>query len=99
MQTTETCDAQRATPETIRRDWDRAGFTCELWIDPPQHVEELEHDVDARIYLSEGSCLIEFDSHSVRLEAGSQMAIPAGVRHTVRNCGTGRAHWLHGFPA
>ena len=89
----------KTDPDAVRDDWALRGFTCELWIDPPQQVATFEHDVDALVLLLDGSCVIEFDGGAVRMGAGDQLAIPAGRRHTVRNCGEGPARWLHGFPA
>ena len=38
----------------------------------------------------------ELDEHL--LIPGDEIRIPAGTRHTVRNCGEGPARWLHGYP-
>ena len=88
----------KTDPEAVRIDWARRGFTCELWIDPPEQVAEFEHDVDALVLLLEGSCQVEFEDHAVRMAPGDELAIPAECRHIVRNCGDGPARWLHGFP-
>lgn len=84
--------------DAVRRAWARRGFTCELWIDPPKQVSEFVHDVDALILLVDGSSLVEFDDRTVHMGPGDELAIAAGERHTVRNCGNGPARWLHGFP-
>lgn len=85
--------------ESVQADWASRGFTCELWIDPPGQVwQDFEHDVDELVFLLEGSCQIELDGSAVRIHAGDELMIPAGTRHTVRNCGDGPARWLHGYP-
>ncbi|MCK5942970.1 MAG: cupin domain-containing protein [Planctomycetes bacterium] len=83
----------------VQADWHSRGYTCELWIDPPDQVwQDFEHDVDELVLLLEGSAQIELDGKIVRLQPGQEMTIQAGVRHTVRNCGEGPARWLHGYP-
>ena len=83
---------------TIRAEWARRGFSCDLWIDPPDQIwHDFEHDVDELVLLIEGTCQIEMEGRTVRLQGGDELLIPARVRHTVRNCGEGPARWLHGF--
>ncbi|MBL8751849.1 MAG: cupin domain-containing protein [Planctomycetes bacterium] len=89
---------ERIERELVRVAWAKRGFTCELWIDPEGQVwHDFLHDVDELVLLIEGECQIEMGGRIVRLQAGDELLIPAGVRHTVRNCGTGSARWLHGY--
>ena len=84
--------------ETVRADWAAQGFSMEVWIDPPSQVwRDFHHDVDAIVLLVVGESVIEVQGRTVRMLPGDEQMIPAGVRHTVRNCGTGPARWLHGF--
>ena len=84
----------------VRADWRSRGYTCELWIDPPDQVwRDFEHDVDEVVLLLEGSAQIELAGKTIRLQPGDELMIPAGTRHTVRNCGNGPARWLHGYPS
>jgi mannose-6-phosphate isomerase-like protein (cupin superfamily) len=84
--------------EAVRAQWASRGFSCEFWIDAPEQIwHDFEHDVDALVLLVEGVGQIERDGKTVRLQAGDEMLIPAGTRHTVRNCGEGPARWLHGY--
>lgn len=93
-----TTDSERIDKETVRADWAQRGFTCELWVDPPDQVwRDFLHDVDELVLLLEGQSLIELPGRSVKLNSGDELLIPAGTRHTVRNCGTGPARWLHGY--
>ncbi len=85
--------------DSLRRDWAARGYSCEVWIDPPEQIwHDFEHDVDELVMLLEGECQIDMDGRTLRLQAGDELCIPAGTRHTVRNCGSGPARWLHGFP-
>ncbi|MEO6594976.1 MAG: cupin domain-containing protein, partial [Planctomycetota bacterium] len=67
-------------------------------IDPPNQIwHDFQHDVDELVILLEGESQIEMDGRTVRLLPGDEMRIPAGTKHTVRNCGEGPARWLHGY--
>lgn len=90
----------KTTKEAVGAEWARRGFSCELWIDPPSQVwHDFLHDVDELVLLLEGDCQIEMEGRTLRLHAGDELTIPAGTRHTVRNCGGGPARWLHGYRA
>lgn len=100
--TASTTMAPRRVPtdrEAVEAAWGARGFSCSLWIDPPEQVrKDFEHDVDELVLLVTGVAQIELGDQVVRLEAGDELMIPAGVRHTIRNCGSGPARWLHGYP-
>lgn len=88
----------RIDADAVQSDWAKRGYRTDLWIDPPDQVwHDFEYDVDHVTMLLEGTCLIELDGRTIRLVAGDELAIPAGTRHTVHNCGDGAARWLHGF--
>lgn len=89
---------KRTEQDGVRLQWGAQGFSCELWIDPPDQVwHDFQHDVDKRTLLLEGMAQIEMQGKAVRLQPGDELMIPAGTRHTVRNCGSGPARWLHGY--
>ena len=52
----------------------------------------------ALVLLLDGTAEIELQGTMVRMHPGDELKIPAGTRHTVRNCGEGPARWLHGYP-
>jgi mannose-6-phosphate isomerase-like protein (cupin superfamily) len=84
--------------DAVRNAWAGRGFSCDLWIDPPNQVwHDFLHDVDELVLLLEGCCQIEINGRSLRLTGGDELLIPAGTRHTVRNLGEGPARWLHGY--
>ena len=90
--------AKRIDREALKQQWADNGFTCELSIDPPHQVwRDFQHDVDERRLLLEGEAQIELDGRTVRVHGGDEMVIPAGTRHTVRNCSAGPARWLRGY--
>lgn len=85
--------------EALRAEWAARGFSCELWIDPPDQIwHDFEHDIDELVMLLEGDCQIDMDGRTMTVHPGDELLIPAGTRHTVRNCGDGPARWLHGYP-
>lgn len=85
--------------DCVRAEWAARGYSCEVWIDAPEQVwRDFEHDVDELVLLLEGRATIDLDGRTIRVEAGDELTIPAGTRHTVRNCGPGPARWLHGYP-
>ena len=88
----------RTDKEAVKQAWADRGFSCEVWIDPPHQVwRDFEHDVDQLLLLLDGEGQVEMDGRTVRVHAGNELVIPAGTRHTVRNCGDGPARWLRGF--
>ena len=85
--------------QAVRAAWRTRGFSCQLWIDPPDQVRsDFQHDVDELVLLLDGAAEIELRGTMVRMHPGDEIRIPAGTRHTVRNCGEGPARWLHGYP-
>jgi mannose-6-phosphate isomerase-like protein (cupin superfamily) len=87
----------RIDTDAVRTEWAQAGFSCELWIDPPDQIwHDFVHDVDERRLLLEGEGQVDMDGRSIRLRPGDELVIRAGTRHTVRNCGEGPARWLRG---
>ena len=88
----------RTEQERVSLRWSAQGFSCENWIDPPGQVwHDFEYDVDQIALLLEGSARIEMHGKVVPMQAGDELMIPAGTRHTVRNCGEGPARWLRGY--
>lgn len=84
--------------DAVRTDWAAQGFSCEIWVDPPGTIwHDFQHEVDEMVVLLEGECQIELNDRAIRMAAGDELLIPARTRHTVRNCGTGPARWLHGY--
>ena len=78
--------------------WERRGFSCNLWVDPPGHVwPDYEHDVDELVMVVSGVVEFEIAGVTLRPEVGDELFIPAGARHTVRNVGGTESRWLYGY--
>jgi len=45
----------------------------------------------------DGNVEFEIGEKTYRPEAGEELFIPAGTRHSVRNIGSTTAHWLYGY--
>ncbi|MCA8974106.1 MAG: cupin domain-containing protein [Planctomycetes bacterium] len=83
---------------TVRADWARRGYSCELWIDPPDRVwHDFQHETDLLLLLLEGAIRIELPDRTIRLEVGDEVGIPAHTRFTIRHAGEQPARWLHGY--
>jgi mannose-6-phosphate isomerase-like protein (cupin superfamily) len=88
----------KSNREQVQRDWAERGFSCELWVDPPNTVwADFLHDEDELVLLLEGSLLLEMRGQALRLEPGDEVLIPKGAQHTVRTLGDGAARWLYGY--
>jgi quercetin dioxygenase-like cupin family protein len=55
------------------------------------------HDVDELVMVAEGDVEFEIDGKVHRPAPGEEIFIPARVRHTVRNLGSGESRWLYGY--
>jgi len=84
--------------ERVESDWQRRGFSCEVWTDPPGQVwADFVHDVDELVMTIEGEVEFEFGGNTIRPRPGEELMIPAGASHTVRNVGKTTSRWLFGY--
>lgn len=84
--------------EQVCREWDRCGFSCDVWVDPPgQRWEDYVHRTDERVMVVEGEVEFEIAGIRQRPPPGETLLNPAGVLHSVRNLGAGQARWLYGY--
>jgi len=66
--------------EQVCREWDRRGFSCDVWVDSPgQRWEDYVHTTDELVMVVEGQ--VEFEI------AGVCHRPPPGAPHSVRNLG------------
>ena len=84
--------------EAVRADWARRGYSCELWVDPPERVwSDFVHEADLLLLLLEGSIQVELPDRTVQLQVGDELDVPAHTRFTIRHAGDESASWLHGY--
>ncbi len=78
--------------------WQARGFSCDTWIDPPgRRWEDYIHDTDELLLVLEGEMELVIDGQVSHPQAGEEIFIPAGVRHSVRNLGHTQSRWLYGY--
>ena len=78
--------------------WSRKGFSCDLWIDPPNQCwEDYVHEVDEVVCVEEGELEFEVSGKKQILKLGDELFIPARAIHSVRNIGGKTARWYYGY--
>jgi len=84
--------------EQVCREWDRRGFSCDVWVYPPgQRWEDYVHTTDELVLVVEGVVEFEIAGLSHRPPPGETLLIPAGAPHSVRNLGAAQSRWLYGY--
>ena len=84
--------------EQTARDWNRRGFSCDIWVDPPGQVwVDFVHGTDELVMLIEGEIELRFAGRILRPKVGEEILIPAGEAHTVINVGSSGNRWLYGY--
>jgi len=83
--------------ESVRQNWHQRGFSCDLWIDPPdQRWEGYVHNTDELVMVVEG--MVEFEVDGVihhPVTPAQELLIRAGTVHSVRNLGKTQVRWLY----
>ncbi len=60
--------------------WAERGFSCDLWVDPPnQRCENFSHATDELVLVVEGTMEFEVAGDSLRLAQGEELLKPAGL--------------------
>ena len=73
-QSTSTPTKPPETQQKIQSSWYGRGFSCELWIDPPEQVRrDFRHDVDELVLLVDGLAQIELGGKVVKMQPGDEM--------------------------
>ncbi|MCI0401052.1 MAG: cupin domain-containing protein [Gammaproteobacteria bacterium] len=81
----------------IKTDWEKRGFTCDVWVDPPGQVwQDFVHGTDELVMLIEGEIELSFQGKTLRPSIAEEIVIPAGARHTVINIGKTTNRWYYG---
>ena len=84
--------------EQVAQQWADRGFSCELWVDPPEQVwEDYLHAEDELIMPITGQLAVEFKGQVHKLQPGNELLIPAQTLHSVRNIGNCTSCWLYGY--
>ena len=84
--------------EKLAKDWEKKGFSCDLWTDPPgKRWENYIHETDELLAVAEGTLEVEISGKKKTLRSGDEVFIPARATHSVRNIGSSTAHWYYGY--
>ncbi len=82
----------------VKEDWNRRGFSCGLWIDPPgREWADFVHDTDELVMVLEGEQEFEMNGKRYRPKVGEELLIPARTYHTARNIGKFTSRWFYGY--
>lgn len=82
----------------VRADWSARGFTCETFVDPPgREWNDFVHDTDELVTVIEGRLRVLINGNTHEIEAGDEIFIPKGIRHSVHNVHRGSTRWLFGY--
>jgi len=86
--------------EQIRADWQKRGFSCDVWVDTPgQRWEDFVHATAELVIVLEGRMEFEIEGVVHHPDLGEELFIPAGAVHSARNIGKVTARWLYGYGA
>jgi quercetin dioxygenase-like cupin family protein len=84
--------------EQVRRDWERRGFSCRDFIDPPgREWNGFRHRTNELVTVLEGRLRLIVGGQEAIAEAGDEVFIPRGVLHSVHNVHGGATRWLFGY--
>ena len=83
---------------SIQRDWQKRGFSCDIWTDPAGQVwEDFTHETDELLMVLEGDMELEIEGRVFKPKCGEEIFIPKGALHSVRNKGSTASRWLYGY--
>ena len=84
--------------EEIKKDWERRGFTFDIWEDPPGQVwENFVHETDELVTPINVTLEVECNGVVAELKPGDEWFIPKGAVHSVRNKSSLKAYWVYGY--
>ena len=78
--------------------WANRGFTCYLYVDPPgQEWNDFTHRTNELVTVINGQLNLLAERKNFVLNAGDEVFIPYGVRHSVKNSSSENTSWLFGY--
>ena len=83
--------------ETVRLDWERRGYSCQDFVDPPgREWNDFRHRTNELVTVLEGRLRLIVGRDELVAEAGDEVFIPRGALHSVHNIHSGTTKWLFG---
>lgn len=84
--------------ERVAADWRARGFVPGQATYPPgRERRDVVRESDELVMVVEGEVEFVIEGIPHRPEPGEELRIPAGARHTIRNCGRATSRWLHAY--
>lgn len=84
--------------DQIAYDWGRRGYSCDLFTDPPgREWNDFVHATNELVAVMEGRLKLTIGGEGIIAEAGDEVFIPKGVRHSVKNISSTTTSWLYGY--
>ncbi|MDA1100367.1 MAG: cupin domain-containing protein [Proteobacteria bacterium] len=84
--------------EMVAADWQRRGYTCNPFVDPPgQQWLNFTHATNELVTVVEGRLEMTVGEMRLEMGPGDEVFIPAGARHSVCNIHDGASRWLFGY--
>jgi quercetin dioxygenase-like cupin family protein len=84
--------------EQVARDWCQRGYSCDVFTDPPDREwNDFVHATNELATVIDGKLKLTIGGEEIIAEAGDEVFIPQGVRHSVKNVSSSTTHWLYGY--
>ena len=90
--------ARPVDPAAVARDWQRRGYSCEPFVDPPgREWNDFIHDTNELVTVVEGRLALTLAGQTLTLAPGDEALIARGVLHSVKNTDMKTTRWLFGY--
>lgn len=90
--------AKPVDSEKVAHDWQKRGYTCEPFVDPPGHEWlDFVHPTNELVTVVEGRLELDIAGTCIVAGPGDEVFIPKGATHSVRNVHSGTTRWLFGY--
>lgn len=92
------CPEARLQQTAVMSQWQSRGFTCKLWMAPPQQRwEEATHRRDTLLMLISGQVELQLNGRILHPRPGEEVLIPAGTPYSLITQGRLTSSWFYGF--
>lgn len=84
--------------DQIAQDWDRRGYSCDVFTDPPgREWNDFVHATNELVIVMDGRLKLTIGGEEIIAEPGDEVFIPKGVCHSVKNISSSTTRWLYGY--
>ena len=86
------------TKSAVADDWQRRGYSCDCFIDPPgREWNNFIHDCNELVTVVDGRLAMRVAGKHCVVEPGDEVSIPKGTVHSVKNIHSAVTRWLYGY--